>query len=206
MERIGAQVLTHKHDQTQNSEKVVSAESVPTRHTMMNGLRLATSKCTRRAAVSLLPSRAWGTRNVHRRRPLPYSIEEGLGNFLPPQALKVVAEDYQEGLLERLNEQIASEWPFNISKRTVTETFTRNRPCGQAYIRHSHSDGCLPPPGSHFQLRQSRTEQQLFPRPAGGLNQILEFVGGKQAINHPCRNPLQNPHIAHTRARYPTRS
>ncbi|KAF7433477.1 hypothetical protein PC9H_005429 [Pleurotus ostreatus] len=73
----------------------------------MNGLRLATSKCTRRAAVFSLPSRAWGTRSIHRRRPLPYSIEEGLGNFLPPQALKVVAEDYQEGLLERLNEQIA---------------------------------------------------------------------------------------------------
>ncbi len=29
-----------------------------------------------------------------------------MGDFLSPAALKVVAEDYQQGLLDRLNEQI----------------------------------------------------------------------------------------------------
>lgn len=42
-------------------------------------------------------------RSVHRRSTLPYPIEKGLGKFLPPPALKVVAVDYQDGLLERLN-------------------------------------------------------------------------------------------------------
>jgi len=29
-----------------------------------------------------------------------------MGDFLSPAALKVIAEDYQQGLLDRLNEQI----------------------------------------------------------------------------------------------------
>lgn len=29
-----------------------------------------------------------------------------MGDFLSPEALKVIAEDYQQGLLDRLNEQI----------------------------------------------------------------------------------------------------
>ena len=32
-----------------------------------------------------------------------------MGNFLSPAALKVIAEDYQQGLLDRLNEQIKGE-------------------------------------------------------------------------------------------------
>lgn len=47
------------------------------------------------------------SRQVHNRLPPPYPVEEGLGDFLPPQALKVVAEEYQHGLLERLNEEVA---------------------------------------------------------------------------------------------------
>lgn len=45
-------------------------------------------------------------RTIHVRVPLPYKIENGLGDFLSPEALKVIAEDYQQGLLDRLNEQI----------------------------------------------------------------------------------------------------
>jgi hypothetical protein len=45
-------------------------------------------------------------RGIHRLRELPYNIEEGLGEFLPPQALKTVALDYQQGLLDRLNEAV----------------------------------------------------------------------------------------------------
>lgn len=40
------------------------------------------------------------------RRPLPYPIEEGLGDFLPPKALHTIAVDWQEGLLSRLNDQV----------------------------------------------------------------------------------------------------
>ena len=45
-------------------------------------------------------------RTIHVRVPLPYEVEDGMGDFLSPAALKVIAEDYQQGLLDRLNEQI----------------------------------------------------------------------------------------------------
>jgi len=57
------------------------------------------------ARSTLLP---WSTsrRTIHVRVPLPYKVEDGMGDFLSPAALKVIAEDYQQGLLDRLNEQI----------------------------------------------------------------------------------------------------
>ncbi|KAI9453199.1 hypothetical protein BJY52DRAFT_1153344 [Lactarius psammicola] len=72
--------------------------------------RLAASSwnSTAAAATSLpqLPTTASRRRKIHVRVPLPYKIENGMGDFLPPAALKVIAEDYQQGLLDRLNEQI----------------------------------------------------------------------------------------------------
>ncbi|EGO01563.1 hypothetical protein SERLA73DRAFT_103425 [Serpula lacrymans var. lacrymans S7.3] len=78
------------------------------------GLRLATSatmssrSCVLSAWKSTkLPRQQWWTkRYVHSRKELPYKVEEGLGNFLPPNALKVVAEEYQQGLLDRLNDEV----------------------------------------------------------------------------------------------------
>jgi Fe-Mn family superoxide dismutase len=49
------------------------------------------------------------TRNAHTPKPLKYPIENGLGDFLPPAALKMIAVDYQHGLLERLNEQVKGQ-------------------------------------------------------------------------------------------------
>ncbi|KAI0269033.1 Manganese/iron superoxide dismutase [Russula aff. rugulosa BPL654] len=67
--------------------------------------RLAANWQRSAAARSTLP---WSTsrRAIHVRVPLPYKVEDGMGNFLSPAALKVIAEDYQQGLLDRLNEQI----------------------------------------------------------------------------------------------------
>lgn len=45
-------------------------------------------------------------RNVHIRRPLGYPVEGGLGDFLPPSALKTLAVEYQDGLLERLSDEV----------------------------------------------------------------------------------------------------
>ncbi|KAJ7499289.1 hypothetical protein FB451DRAFT_1204931, partial [Mycena latifolia] len=61
-----------------------------------------------RARSPLIPR---GTRGVtgqfdHLPLPLPYKIEDGLGNFLPPPALESVAMDYQLGLLARLTEEV----------------------------------------------------------------------------------------------------
>ncbi|KAF9468799.1 hypothetical protein BDZ94DRAFT_1317388 [Collybia nuda] len=70
------------------------------------GLRcLTSSNVSRTTAASRLKSR-WGTRNIHKRRSLLYPVEDGLGDFLPPAALKAVAEEYHDGLLQRLNEEV----------------------------------------------------------------------------------------------------
>jgi len=45
-------------------------------------------------------------RHIHTAKPLPYPTEEGLGDFLPPAALKTIGIEYQQGLLERLSEQV----------------------------------------------------------------------------------------------------
>ena len=37
-----------------------------------------------------------------------------MGDFLPPAALKVIADEYQQGLLDRLNEQIKGGFLSNI--------------------------------------------------------------------------------------------
>ena len=46
------------------------------------------------------------TRAVHVPRELHYKLEDGLGDFLPPPALKTVAVDFQNGLLDRLNHEV----------------------------------------------------------------------------------------------------
>lgn len=72
----------------------------------MNPLCLASSSTRASVASSVNHFKSrWGTRRLHQRQPLPYPVEKGLGNFLPPKALKVQL-DYQDGLLERLNEQV----------------------------------------------------------------------------------------------------
>lgn len=51
--------------------------------------------------------RLWSVRrHVHTVKPLPYPIEEGLGDFFPPEALKTIGVEYQQGLLDRLSEQV----------------------------------------------------------------------------------------------------
>jgi len=43
---------------------------------------------------------------VHTRKELPYPIENGVGDFLSPAALKTLAVEYQQGLLERLSDEV----------------------------------------------------------------------------------------------------
>ena len=58
--------------------------------------RLAPSSLciTATTALASVPRR----RNHHVRVPLPYKIGDGMGDFLSPSALKVIAESYQQGL------------------------------------------------------------------------------------------------------------
>jgi superoxide dismutase, Fe-Mn family len=76
---------------------------------LTNAARLPAN--TRCGAVLKLPTAPTLERRIHVRVPLPYNVEDGMGEFLPPAALKVIAEDYQQGLLDRLNEQIKGAPP-----------------------------------------------------------------------------------------------
>ena len=67
-------------------------------------LRLTAS--TSRAARAASRTYRIQSRALHQRKQLSYPVEEGLGSFLPPHSLKMLAEDYQQGLLDRLNDQI----------------------------------------------------------------------------------------------------
>ncbi|KZW03887.1 hypothetical protein EXIGLDRAFT_758203 [Exidia glandulosa HHB12029] len=70
-------------------------------------MRLASSTALLHALTrSAAAARPRVRRSLHSLRPLPYDLEKGLGAFLPPQALHVIAIDYQSGLLERLNNLI----------------------------------------------------------------------------------------------------
>ena len=70
----------------------------------LTSARISLFSTARRHAITPRGS----TRNLHSRRALGYSVEDGLGAFLPPPALKMLAVDLQDGLLQKLNEQLPS--------------------------------------------------------------------------------------------------
>ena len=74
---------------------------------------------------STLPPWSTSRRAIHVRVPLPYKVEDGMGDFLSPAALKVIAEDYQQGLLDRLNEQIKGDAAAFFSFHTNTTLTVR---------------------------------------------------------------------------------
>ena len=47
-------------------------------------------------------------RQLHNRVLPLYDVQNGMGDFLPPASLKMIAEDYQQGLLDRLNDEVKS--------------------------------------------------------------------------------------------------
>lgn len=93
----------------------------------MNQLGLRLNKASSSSSARHFKS-CWGTRQLHQRQVLPYPIEEGLGDFLPPKALQVQLE-YQDGLLERLNEQVAgtAEAGDTIAQTVISLSGKRNK-------------------------------------------------------------------------------
>ncbi|KAG6833868.1 hypothetical protein H0H87_011802 [Tephrocybe sp. NHM501043] len=117
-------------------------------------LRLASSSAARSSSSVLrLKSRTGASRNIHKRIPLPYSVEGGLGDFLPPAALKTVAVDYQEGLLRRLDEEVrgSPEAVESIAQTVLNTASSRERVLAFNYaslaLNNSYFlDQLLPPP------------------------------------------------------------
>ncbi|GAA5889743.1 hypothetical protein JCM16303_005364 [Sporobolomyces ruberrimus] len=66
-----------------------------------------------------------GRRSVHHRVPLPYKLDQGLEGFLSPNALKTIAIDWQQGVLDRLNELVRNTDAENLSVlQTLKQTAT----------------------------------------------------------------------------------
>ncbi|KAG6849633.1 hypothetical protein H0H93_006756 [Arthromyces matolae] len=135
------------------------------------GLRMASSSVAGRTSTFLrFNPRPRLSRNVHRRLNLPYPLEGGLGKFLPPEALKTVAVDYQEGLLNRLDDEVrgSPEARENIAQ-TVLNTASREEytlAFNYASLALNNSfflDHLKPPPpaGSEWQNHQHEISSHL---------------------------------------------
>ncbi|KAF8609274.1 hypothetical protein BDV93DRAFT_484731 [Ceratobasidium sp. AG-I] len=64
--------------------------------------------------------------SLHQRRALEYPLENGLGKFLTPEGLKTIAVEWQEGLLDRLNEEVRdTEFENQSVMQVVISTATQ---------------------------------------------------------------------------------
>lgn len=71
--------------------------------------RVATSSAAKSATPALRAQ--WTARRcLHVRRALPYAVEDGLAPLFTPEALQTIGVEYQQGLLDRLNEEIRGKW------------------------------------------------------------------------------------------------
>ncbi|KAK4692650.1 superoxide dismutase, Fe-Mn family, partial [Phenoliferia sp. Uapishka_3] len=64
-------------------------------------------------------------RSIHSRVELPYSIDNGVGSFLSKNALQTIAVDWQQGVLDRLNELVRGGKYADLSVlQTLKQTAT----------------------------------------------------------------------------------
>lgn len=70
----------------------------------------------------------------HTRKELPYPLENGLGDFLPPAALKTIAVEYQQGLLDRLSDEIKGTSVSRVKSIFVHVRAVTNKSVAQTVI------------------------------------------------------------------------
>ncbi|KAF9224334.1 manganese and iron superoxide dismutase [Gyrodon lividus] len=121
------------------------------------GLRLAASSSRSTALVASKTTKSsrmqWAARRcLHTRKELPYKIEEGLGNFMSSQTLKMVAVEYQQGLLDRLEEHCRD---VDSKRKTIAQIVldtaqSQDRTLMFRYASHALNNSfflnCLRPP------------------------------------------------------------
>ncbi|KAG2013454.1 hypothetical protein CC2G_010367 [Coprinopsis cinerea AmutBmut pab1-1] len=102
------------------------------------------------------------SRKLHERRPLQYPIEGGLGNFLPPPALKTAVE-WQTGLLDRLNEEVkgTAEESTSVIQTVLNTSVSKERTLAFNY--------------ASLALNNSFFLDQLKPPPSEGANHEHEI-------------------------------
>ncbi|KAF8211516.1 Manganese/iron superoxide dismutase [Mycena galopus ATCC 62051] len=86
--------------------------------------------------------------------PLPYNVEDGLGDFLPPPALEAVAMEYQLGLLARLTDEVRHT---EIEDASVTQIIISTAPFQEKTLAFNYAS---------LALNNSYFLGQLTPNPA----------------------------------------
>ncbi|KAG1857285.1 hypothetical protein C8R48DRAFT_607599 [Suillus tomentosus] len=99
------------------------------------------------------PRQFWGARrHLHSRIELDYKVDEGLANFMSPRTLKMVSEEYQQGLLDRLNEMFpdAADQRKSITQLVIDTASSGKDALGFSYASHALNNSfflnCLRPP------------------------------------------------------------
>ncbi|CAE6439320.1 unnamed protein product [Rhizoctonia solani] len=77
---------------------------------------------------------------LHARRELEYPIDEGLGEFLTPQGLRTIAVDWQEGLLNRLNEEVKDT---ELAGQSVMQTLISTAASKSASLTYMYASQAL---------------------------------------------------------------
>ncbi|KAG8880697.1 hypothetical protein FRB97_000573 [Tulasnella sp. 331] len=76
-----------------------------TSETVLRSSRRTVQRHTSSTGLGLGASQPQQRRQLHQLQESPYAISHGMGEFMSPETLNVVATDYQKGLLDRLNEE-----------------------------------------------------------------------------------------------------
>lgn len=151
---------------------------------MASCLRIVSSNSSKQVSAFGSLKLKWGTRSVHRIKQLPYPVEGGLGKFLPPDALRTLVE-YQEGLLERLNNELRTdpkaELNANVSQIAIRYSTQRERTLAFNYavlaLNNSFFlDQLAPPPEDpEIETHQNKISPELS-------SKIIEHYGGLQQL------------------------
>ncbi|KAN0140321.1 hypothetical protein V8E53_002217 [Lactarius tabidus] len=110
------------------------------------------------------------TSKHHVRIPLPYKIENGMGDFLSPAALKVLAEDYQQGLLNCTDECLGRHEARNQSVAQIVISTASDESQTLAFnyaslaLNNSFFLHHLKPPNAPAQNHKSSNRQTSQPR------------------------------------------
>ncbi|KAJ2916478.1 hypothetical protein MD484_g3906, partial [Candolleomyces efflorescens] len=140
-------------------------------------LRLLSSSL--RNAPRSIPRSKLAVRSLHQRRALLYPEETGVGNFLPPEALKTVVQ-WQDGLLERLNEEVkgTAEENATVAQTVINTSVSRDKALAFNYaslaLNNSYFlDNIKPPPleGSH-EAEISRELHSAITEQYGSIRQL----------------------------------
>jgi Fe-Mn family superoxide dismutase len=95
-----------------------------------------------------------------------------MGDFLPPAGLKVIAEDYQQGLLDRLNEQVKGT---NLENMSVAQIVISTAPHESQTLAFTYSSLAL---NNSFFLHHLKPPTKTSPNHEAALS--LKWVNAEQ--------------------------